>query len=546
MPRALFTLLACWGVLFTQYGNVCMLTAFVPDSVYGRQCGSSMVGAIFAVYPLTTALAIPVPPWCMARLGIRLTVCLGLVLVATGSLLCGLLPDLLRSPTATEVAVLMLALRSLCGFGAALAEAGCFTALSTGDYGAKHVGLVMSSCEVVVGVGSACGTAAGGLLSDLGAVHPALGPWRLPFVVSAMASLSLLPFTYALPSRPPTVGGEGGGGDASGGGSSCGHDGGCDECGAAPPAPGGAGGGAAAAVATTATAATAATATTTAATAATTATGAASSASPLSAVCSVPRVVALTSLFLGSAMVEATAPILQPHVAAPPLALSNGSIGLVVALYSLCYTAASLPLGLGVDRLLRVTPSSVERRGGGGGPRRAAFRLKLVVLGGWVGMVASFALLGGGLVRPGSELGTLVGSMVVGGIASAAVVVPSLPELQLGIADDDEPSKAALCSLWNGFYSGGAAAGPFVAAVVCAARGFDFTTGALFVFSLGCAALLAVVAAATWGAARPPGASRRRHRGRVRGARDGTLEAPLREDGVNLGGAQPQWPDVCA
>ena len=60
-----------------------------------------------------------------------------------------------------------------------------------------------------------------------------------------------------------------------------------------------------------------------------------------------------------------------------------------------------------------------------------------------------------------------------------------------------------------------------------------FLSERVIFFSLGCAALLAVVAAATWGAARPPGASRRRRRGRVRGARDGTLEAPLREDGVN-------------
>ena len=242
---------------------------------------------------------------------------------------------------------------------------------------------------------------------------------------------------------------------------------------------------------------------------------------PLRGVCSVPRAIALASLFFASAMVEASAPILQPHVAAPPLSLSNGSIGLVVALFSLCYMAASLPLGLGVDRLLRVRSA----------PRAAAFRLKLVVLSGWLGMAASFALLGP-LARPaGAEFGTLVGSMVVGGLASAALVVPSLPELQLGIADDDEPSKAALCSMWNGLYSGGAAAGPFVTSVVCAARGFVFTTSALVVFSLGCAALLAVVAAATWAAARPPGA--RRHRGGSMRTRDGALEAPLREDGVN-------------
>ena len=43
--------------------------------------------------------------------------------------------------------------------------------------------------------------------------------------------------------------------------------------------------------------------------------------------------------------------------------------------------------------------------------------------------------------------------MALGGAFAAAIVIPSLPELQLGIGETDEPAKAALCSIWNGTHS---------------------------------------------------------------------------------------------
>lgn len=184
-----------------------------------------------------------------------------------------------------------------------------------------------------------------------------------------------------------------------------------------------------------------------------------------------------------------------PYPPPPPDAWRGGRwAGLIVAVYSACYMAAALPLGAAVDRMLRAPQHAAARR------------IKGLVLSGWLGLAASFAMLGP--MSPLAPLGALVGSMALGGLASAAVVVPSLPELQLGLSDSDERSRAVLCSIWNGLYSGGAAAGPFLTALIYAARGFMDTALALLGFSLACAALLALMLAVRITAARrgPAGA----------------------------------------
>ena len=161
-------LIACWCIFFTQYANAFMLTAFFPESPLGQKIGASMIGLVFAAYPLTTCLSIPIPPWCVDRFGIRATVAIGLLLAAAGSLLCGLVPVALpATASAAAISAVLLCCRALSGLGAALAEAGCFTALSSGDYG-RRLGLVMSSCEVVIGLGASIGIALGGALYELG------------------------------------------------------------------------------------------------------------------------------------------------------------------------------------------------------------------------------------------------------------------------------------------------------------------------------------------------------------------------------------------
>ena len=279
--KACLTLLVCWGVFFTQYANVAILAAFFPDSPFGQKVGAGMVGLTFAAYPLATAAAIPVPPMCIMHFGSRLTVFAGLALAAAGSLLLGLLPAALGADSSAAVlSVTFVGCRLLGGFGAALAEAGCFTALSTSDYG-KQLGLVMSSVELVIGVGAAGGTAAGGVLNEVGE-HTALGPWRLPFIVSAAATVALLPLVFALPGKSSTE--------------------------VRP--------------------------TTTSTTELEASDGEAEAAVEervtVWSVCTRQRLFALASLFFGSANIEASGPILQPYAAAPPLRMNNGRIGLII------------------------------------------------------------------------------------------------------------------------------------------------------------------------------------------------------------------------
>ena len=299
-------------------------------------------------------------------------------------------------------------------------------------------------CEVVIGVGSAVGTAMGGMLYEAGG-RTLLGSWRLPFIVSAAGPLALLPLLPALPGKTKegntvsdasATAGDGDGEGVSG-----------------PDAP----------------------------------------AASLLSVCTAPRVLALASLFFGSAMIEATSPILQPYASAPPLSLSNGRIGLIVATFSLAYMLGALPVGALTDRIVE-------------GPQPPVGRIKAVVLSGWLGLALSYALLGP--LSSVSPTGTLVASMALGGAFAAAIVIPSLPELQLGVGDADEPAKAALCSLWNGVYSGGAGVGPLVTSSIFGARGFRTSVRVLLASSCAFAGLLAAAAATlalrTGGARRGP------------------------------------------
>ena len=129
----------------------------------------------------------------------------------------------------------------------------------------------------------------------------------------------------------------------------------------------------------------------------------------------------------------------------------------------------ALPFGAITDRLVEAP--------------RAACRVRVMVLAGWLGLAVGYTVLG-----PLAHLApaaTFIAAMALQGVASAAIVIPSLPELPLGLTDTDEDTKAALCSIWNGMYSAGAAAGPLVTSALFGAVGFFTTVDALLAFS-GC------------------------------------------------------------
>ena len=87
----------------------------------------------------------------------------------------------------------------------------------------------------------------------------------------------------------------------------------------------------------------------------------------------------------------------------------------VTALFSFVYMLAALPVGVVTDRVVD-------------GPHPES-RIKLVVLFGWFGLTVGYLLLGP--LAYMSPIGTLLGAMVVQGVATAGIVIPSLPELQV-------------------------------------------------------------------------------------------------------------------
>ena len=182
------TLGCCIAVFLAQYAQSSPAIApFLANSPVGILIGTDATGVIFAAYPLATALATPLPSVLIAACGVRSTVMLGLVLTSCGSLAFGLVGTATHcfSSAAVTIAALVLA-RALGGVGAALAEAGCLTAVSTAAWG-DDMGKALSTIEVTTGVGAAMGAAMGGALYELGA-FTWFGAFLLPLLVGCPAA----------------------------------------------------------------------------------------------------------------------------------------------------------------------------------------------------------------------------------------------------------------------------------------------------------------------------------------------------------------------
>ena len=148
---------------------------------------------------------------------------------------------------------------------------------------------------------------------------------------------------------------------------------------------------------------------------------------------SAQRIVSLVSLFVGAMVMESLYPILGPHTATPPENLDEAGVGVMFSIYSLAYMAASLPCGMVADKLAR-------------GPR-TGLKLKSMISCGWLLMVFAFHLTLG-RVGPFAAVGSLPSirvSLIVQGIASALIIMPSLPELQYALEDGDEAVASVVC-----------------------------------------------------------------------------------------------------
>lgn len=181
-------------------------------------------------------------------------------------------------------------------------------------------------------------------------------------------------------------------------------------------------------------------------------------------------------------MGESLCPIAEAHFEKAPYSLSVNGIGDLFAVYSGAYMLTALPVGFLVD-------CACAWRGGE--PRIAGRLLKLMMSCGALGAAVSLVLLGPIATLVSSEAALPLAAVGLAGLGTSTAfwIIPSLPDMNLGIAEDDEASRNAVASGWTGVYSGGGGAGAVLGSLIYARNGFD---SLCYVMLVG--------AAATWAA----------------------------------------------
>ena len=190
------------------------------------------------------------------------------------------------------------------------------------------------------------------------------------------------------------------------------------------------------------------------------------------------RIAIIFSVVAWGALNEGIQPILGPHLAAVA-GVDAATVGFAIAFNSLLYMLSALPMGLLVD-----LPCMARRR-------------TLTIAAGWAVYGAGHIFLGPGAAAlgPRQEVPLTRGAMGLLGVASSACIVPTMPELRTGLAEEAIPRVSAV---WTTAFSLGALLGPLASSELYASLGFDRTCE-LF------AATCALVALCLLAAARPHG-----------------------------------------
>ena len=81
---------------------------------------------------------------------------------------------------------------------------------------------------------------------------------------------------------------------------------------------------------------------------------------------------------------------------------------------------------------------------------------------------------------------------MLNGLAAGLAIVPSLPDMQLGLALEEE--QLAVCAAWNGLFAGGGALGAQIAVAIRAATG-SFAAATCFLAAAGGLGALVLAAA---------------------------------------------------
>lgn len=157
---------AFFGVL-----NASAVTVILPEMGQTYAVEPGPLGWVMSIFLLTYGVAIPVYGRLSDRFGARRLYLMGMGLFGGGSLACALAPDLGS----------MLGARVIQALGGA-AFPGLGMTLASRAFPPQQRGVALGSIAATMGVGSAIGPLAGGLIADLMS-------WRLLFGISGMAVL---------------------------------------------------------------------------------------------------------------------------------------------------------------------------------------------------------------------------------------------------------------------------------------------------------------------------------------------------------------------
>ena len=218
--RAKRALLGCtYVVLFLRYSIATFLSSFFPTVPPGNSFSGTMVGLIFAAYPLGMALTSSVAPLAIMRLGTRVSVYFGLMATSALTVLFGLAPDVVPPghEGSTSLQAIFFVAYFLNGALGALAETACLVLVAAKFK--DNVAATMASVNTVCTVGCMLGPVVGGVLYSLPASKAEA--FRLPFLVCGAIPLAALPFIHASIPQEHISGEEA---EGAAGGASCSHE----------------------------------------------------------------------------------------------------------------------------------------------------------------------------------------------------------------------------------------------------------------------------------------------------------------------------------
>ena len=454
LPRRYKILAACIAVFLVQYSqSQAMIAPFIVCAAHQASCsarrGRFYFRGLSARNRTRNAIA-------ATRARLHWIAWYGrsrLSLSCIGNVLFGAAGHYAAEEWASVLGPLLTVARALGGVGAALSEAGCLTAVSSAGWGAD-LGKALSSIEVTTGIGAAMGAAAGGYLYTVSGFF-------LPMAVGAAVLLLVLPIAICY--LPRSAGEGGGGADGGAGGDDAKLPAELQSAEPQPPTRYKSG--------------------------------------PFHGVGRrLGRIATCASLALGAAVFEGLNPLLEPHLKRHPFHLDVEPVGLLLALICLIYTLTALPVGWLTDRANKGS--------------QAGCRLRVLMLSGWVCTLIAGVLLapgggGGGDGGPDYSMWPLPGNLAhlclaisipLLGAGAALVIIPSLPDMQRGIAEDDDENsesgmmRAAICAIWNGAYAGGSAVGPLLATMLYAREGWASIVLAQIALSLAAGAVLLTMA----------------------------------------------------